>query len=46
MAPGGHYPEQSPASGQVTLGGAGGREGAGRGREEGREGRGGERRAE
>lgn len=40
VAPGGHYPEQSPASGQVTLGGAGGRgEGEGRGREEEREGR-------
>lgn len=33
MAPGGHYPEQSPASGQVTPGGV-----AGGGREERREG--------
>ena len=44
VAPGGHYPEQSPASGQVTLGGAGRR----RGREEAvrREGKGGEGRRE
>lgn len=39
VAPGGHYPEQSSALGQVTLGVAGGRGwGEGSGRDEGREG--------